>query len=67
MVTVNFRFANMAFENGLEIEYNPENGIYQFSFLSLTKNVGWKVSEEVEIGQADVRKLIEYLLIMSKL
>jgi hypothetical protein len=67
MVTINFKIANMAFENGFEVEYSPENGIYQFRFLTLKEDFQWEVENAVELGEDEVLKLIEYFTIMSKM
>lgn len=67
MVTVNFKIANVAFENGFEVEYNPENKIYQFRILRLSKDFSWEVVQAVELEQHNIEKLMEYLSIMSKM
>ena len=67
MVTINFKVANTAFENGFEVEYSPQNGIYQFRFLRLSKEYQWEVAKAVELEQNDIERLMEYLTIMSKM
>jgi hypothetical protein len=67
MVTINFKVANKAFNNGFEVEYSPENGIYQFRILRLTKDFQWEVVQAVELEKNDIERLMEYLTIMSKM
>ena len=67
MVTINFKVANTAFENGFEVEYSPQNGIYQFRFLRLSKEHQWEVAQAVELEQHEILRLMEYLTIMSKM
>lgn len=67
MVTINFKVANTAFNNGFEVEYSPENCIYQFRILRLTKDFQWEVVQAVELEKNDIERLMEYFTIMSKM